>query len=109
MKLKFLTSSLTLLLCLFVSEASAYDAKIDGIYYIFSGTEAKVTYLLNGTNNTPAYSGDVVIPETVRYDGTTYKVTTIGNWAFQYSTNLKSVTIPSSVTSFGDHAFYHCI
>ena len=79
MKQKFLTLLLALSPCLFSSEASAYDALIDGIYYIFNGSEAQVTYLLNGTNNIPAYTGDVVIPETVTYNGTTYKVTAIGN------------------------------
>ena len=68
MKQKLFTF-LLLFTCLFASEASAYDPiNVDGIYYLFDGSEAKVTYLLNGTNNTPAYSGDVVIPETVTYN-----------------------------------------
>ena len=108
MKQTFFALSLTLFLCVFAKEASAYDAQVGGIYYIFSGSEATVTYLLNGTNNTPAYSGDVVIPETVTHNGTTYKVTAIGHWAFQYCSNLTSVTLPTSVTSFGNYAFYHC-
>ena len=43
--------------------AFAYDAKIDGIYYYFSGTEATVTYMFNSDiNNKNAYEGVVVIP-----------------------------------------------
>ena len=35
-------------------------------------------------------------------------VTSIGDYAFYYCTALTSVTIPDSVTSIGDGAFYHC-
>ncbi|MGN0855193.1 MAG: leucine-rich repeat domain-containing protein, partial [Kiritimatiellia bacterium] len=36
-------------------------------------------------------------------------VTSIGNYAFYYCTSLTSVTIPDSVTSIGASAFYGCI
>lgn len=35
-------------------------------------------------------------------------VTTIGDWAFYGCENLISITIPSSVTSIGSSAFYNC-
>ncbi len=35
-------------------------------------------------------------------------VTSIGNYAFYYCTNLTSITIPYSVTSIGDDAFSYC-
>ena len=35
-------------------------------------------------------------------------VTSIGNYAFYYCSDLTSVTIPSSVTSIGDYAFSGC-
>ena len=35
-------------------------------------------------------------------------VTSIGDWAFYYCTGLTSVTIGNSVTSIGDWAFYRC-
>ncbi|MDR0304781.1 MAG: leucine-rich repeat protein, partial [Chitinispirillales bacterium] len=44
--------------------------------------------------------------------GTTYtipsSVTSIGEHAFYYCNGLTSVTIPSSVTSIGERAFYYC-
>ena len=84
--------------------ASAYDAKLNGIYYVFdkSAYTAKVTS--NGTNS---YFGVVVIPSTVTYGGITYPVTTIDD-AFYACSSLSSVTIPSSVTSIANFAFYHC-
>ena len=108
MKQRLFALLLPLTLCLFATEASANDDEVNGIYYIFKGSEATVTYLLNGTNNTPAYTGDVVIPEYVSYKGVTYRVTAVGHWAFQYCTNMTSVSLPSSVTSLGNYAFYHC-
>ena len=35
-------------------------------------------------------------------------VTSIGNYAFYYCTSLTNVTIPDSVTSIGERAFRHC-
>ena len=48
------------------------------------------------------------IPETVTYNNKTYKVTEIGEGAFENNTNLKEVSIPSSITSIGDKAFKGC-
>ena len=53
-------------------------------------------------------SGDVAIPSTVTYNGTTYSVTYIGWSAFEDCSSLTSVTIPNSVTSIGEQAFYGC-
>jgi hypothetical protein len=35
-------------------------------------------------------------------------VTSIGDWAFWSCSSLTNITIPGSVTSIGDQAFYHC-
>ena len=67
-------------------------------------TLTKDNYQMAGIERT----GNVVIPETFEYDGVNYKVTTIGQNAFNGCTNLTSVTIPEGVTSIGEYAFYYC-
>ena len=78
---------------------------IDGItYYIYKNT--KTAELTNKSNG--KYSGTVVIPASVEYNGEKYAVTSISGWTFYDCTNLTSVTIGNSVTSIGNYAFRYC-
>lgn len=94
--------------------ASAYNAEIDGIYYNFSGDNATVTYQSEYVGNygvhyyVSDYSGSVVIPESVTYNGKTYSVTSIGSNAFSGCSRLASITIPNSMTNIGNTAFSGC-
>ena len=90
--------------CLFSSNAFAYDALIDGIYYNFNGDEAEITY---GGWSSP-YSGKFIIPSSVTYEGKTYSVTAIGEFAFSECFGLTSVIIPNTVTSIKGSAFCEC-
>ena len=94
-------------------QAMAYDFSYTHqgktlFYYITSDSTIKVTYYssVSGSNN--YVNGDVVIPNSVEYNGTTYSVTSIGNYAFRNCTGLTSVTIPTGVTFIGGSAFYGC-
>ena len=98
-------------------QAMAYDFSYTyqgkTLYYdIFAGGTNKVRltyYKLDGSDTANNHvSGDVVIPSSVEYNGTTYRVTSIGDGAFYACSGLTSVTIPNSVTSIGDGAFYAC-
>lgn len=53
-------------------------------------------------------TGALIIPENIQYDGTTYIVTSIGNYAFSNCGNLTSINLPIFVTSIGYGAFYGC-
>ena len=79
--------------------------EIDGINYELNAEARQATVIKKSSG---AYSGEVVIPESVKYYGTAYSVTSIGESAFYYCSFLTSVTIPNSVTSIGESAFYKC-
>ena len=85
--------------------------EIDGIYYLLNPEtkEAEVTNRLAGDyNGEGSYSGSVVIPPTVIYNGEEYTVRIIGGYAFYGSPDLTSVTMPESVTTLKIDAFAGC-
>lgn len=109
MKQNLFRLCLTAMMLLVTLASYAYDAYIDGVYYNFSGTYATVTCrVYNSADNIDAYSGDIVIPNIVDYDGKIYNVTSIGEYAFFRCSNLTSVTIPEGIRSIGYYAFSFC-
>ena len=91
--------------------AVAYDFKVGRIYYLVNGSEATVTYKTTGAYNIPSsdYTGNIVIPETVTYQGVTYPVTAIGNCAFYNCNELTGIHIPKSIKRIeGQQAFGSC-
>lgn len=106
---------LSLLFVAFIS-ASAHDfeaSNADGatIYYLYNADGTSVSVSYRGGESLEyfnEYSGTLVIPAEVTYNGTTYAVTTIGEEAFVGCSGLTSVVIPESVTAFEDYAFMSC-
>ena len=90
-----------------VSNAFTYG----GICYTKNsdGTSVTITYQEYWTHdNYSNINGSVNIPETVYYNGDTYTVTAIGDYAFTFCQGLTSVSIPNTVTSIGNYAFNCC-
>jgi hypothetical protein len=86
--------------------ASAYSFEVNNIYYTITGTntvEVDMKYYHAHT-----YTGDVTVPATVSYNGTTYRVTSVGELAFSECSGLTSVKLPNSVTIIKSQAFYGC-
>ena len=111
--LKKLITLLALLLPAIAVAEDVYDFEVDGIYYKIVNDEACVTYksfryITHDPYYESDYSGNVVIPPTVTYDGKTYPVTSIGSCAFYRRQAVTSITIPSSITSIGWSAFFDC-
>ena len=55
-----------------------------------------------------SYSGEVVIPSSINYNGEATAVTAINTNAFSNCTDLTAVTIPSSIASIAADAFSGC-
>lgn len=108
---KFLKSLFVALMAMFCyMNVHAHDFEVDGIFYnIIGNDEVSVTYKgESGSVYEHEYSGDVVIPETVTYEGKTYKVTTLGRYAFYLNYLMTSISIPNSVTRIEENALEYC-
>ena len=98
-----------ILILLAISSIQAYSFQVGNLHYNITSSSApytvEVTY--ERYQSSSNYSGltTATIPETVTYNGTTYCVTSIKEYAFYYCTSLTSVTIPNTVTSIGGYAF----
>ena len=62
----------------------------------------------NGWSGYERPAGDVILPENLQYDGATYTITAIGNYAFYNCDGLTSLVMPNTVTSLGYSAFNDC-
>ena len=92
------------------STGSAYAATFtadDGNTYTWTvNTDGSNTATITGASNIT--NNDIVIPEQVTEDNTTYySVTQIGNGAFN-AKGITSVTFPSTLTAIQEHAFLEC-
>lgn len=98
-----------LLVCLMgMAKAMAQSFTVGDLNYTVNenGTTVTVTGHVYGT----AATGPLVIPESVIYEGSSYAVTAIGDFAFSYCTGFTgSLIIPNSVTTIGIWAFTDCI
>lgn len=131
MKLSILREAIIVIFCLVaVQPLSAFDFEQDGLFYDILSLQEKRVMVTNGDR---PYSGDIVIPESVKYKGilefnvdsirddifrgneniTSVKIAqsvklNIRDYSFRYCTNLISLEMPESVTSIGRYAFDGC-
>ncbi len=91
------------LAALFIAAVPALQAQSfsEGIlnYEVISGTTCRFTGLSEETEN-------LVIPEKVTYNGTSYSVTEVGTNACKDHEEIKTVVVPNSVTLISPNAFY---
>lgn len=76
----------------------------DGINYEVNSVSDKTLNLLWGGD----CKGDVVLPESLTYNGVTYKISNIDDRAFSGCTGMTSIVIPEGVKRIGVQAFTNC-
>ncbi len=135
MKKELLKGLIAIAVLLIGLNANAHDFYVNGIYYRITDASEKtveVTYKGDYYDSFhDEYSGDIVIPKAVTYNGIKYSVTGIGicalywckkltsvvmpntityinNWAFWGSNSIQSIVIPENVIKLGANAFLDC-
>ena len=96
--------------CVLTAQADNYYYEtIDGISYELYENGDTRTAVVQALDEEPYYyKGDIVIPATVDYDGVTYTVTMIDQYAFQYNDSVTSITLPNTIKTIGSEAFRDC-
>ena len=89
-----------------------YDFEVDGIRYAkINNTKVRVVTRAEergfGVIFHDQYKGDIIIPTTVQYNGSSYRVTEIGEKAFEFA-GITSISLPETITAIGPYAFYKC-
>lgn len=93
--------------CMFMTYSSnPTEFTVGDLNYRVNDDHVSVTVIghVNGYDAT----GDLIIPESVSYEGHNYTVTTIGESAFLYCFYLTNLSIPNTVTTIEASAFAYC-
>ena len=102
-KTGFLSVCWTVALLLTATNSFAsVEFKVNDILYVLD--ESKHTASVKSNNRC---SGDIVIEDTIVYNGVEYLVTSIGNDAFN-GCSITSVVIPEGIVSIGSQSFFEC-
>lgn len=97
---------IALLMAMLPMMASAFtgEVQVDGINY-FINTDGQTAEVINKDGG---YTGEIIIPSSINYEGVVCKVTKIGLDAFKGCGELSSITMPNSVTEISVCAFEGC-
>ena len=82
--------------------------EVGGLFYKTAEGYSMDFVEVTGNPGGGKYSGDVVVPGTVEYDGITYTVKGVGNRAFEGCGDLRKVTISEGIYMIGAYAFIGC-
>ena len=82
--------------------------EVGGLFYKTAKGYSMDFVEVTGNPGGGKYSGDVVVPGTVEYDGITYTVKGVGNRAFEGCGDLRKVTISEGIDEIGAYAFIGC-
>lgn len=111
----FILLAITFLFCSFEVSSQSFSTQLSNgekLFFSITDSSAKRVEIvslksLNGVQSSLP-SGTLQIPSTVKYNGSTYFVMSIGEGAFAGADELTSVLIPSSIINIGAKAFSGC-
>ena len=84
----------------------AYDFREGDFCYNITG-EHTVELTYDVFQNAYSSIQDATIPDSICNNGTIYHVTAIADWAFAGCSSLKKLNLPNSITTIGAYAFYY--
>ena len=93
------------LIALFLSLAASAAVQYDGLWYNLNTNDNTAEVV---SSQGSQYSGNISIPTWAYYQNTSYKVTSIGNSAFEGCVDITSVSLPNTLTNIGNGAFWQC-
>ena len=94
---------LIVLICIVSTKTNAYDFEVNGIYYNIVSLEDLTCEVTR--NNYALYSGDIIVPDKVLYNGKEITVVRIGKEAFSGGNQVTSVKLPNTIKEIGRFAF----
>ena len=85
--------------------AFAQKVLIGNVYYTLDGTSMTAEIAVQ-SNSTAV--GDIMIGDSVSYEGANYAVTSMADDAFAYCNQLTSIVLPQTLRNLGKNAFLSC-
>ncbi len=92
-------------------EIPQFDFQYNNIFYrIISDTTVEVVASVENPKLQFNYHKitNILIPSSITYNETTYKVIRVGDYAFYHCNKLTSITLPEGIESIGSMAFCEC-
>lgn len=89
----------------FININAATRLQIGDLYYWVDYNSKTASVATGGFGY---YKGDIIVPDTITYDGNTYYVISLGRSAFHDCSELTSIKLGKYITAFGDQAFNGC-
>ncbi len=78
--------------------------EIDNLIYTYDNTELLAKVI--GCRR--EYYGELNIPSSILYNGNTYSVYSVGDAAFYENAKITTLSIPNTIVTIGEFAFYYC-
>ena len=91
-----------------VNAQEVFVFEVDDILYTITSSSTVEVFGYRGGDDVVVIPSTIDVTMSAFQEPTIYRVTSIGESAFESCSSLTSITIPSTVVSIGEYAFYDC-